>query len=532
MLTSSQRCGGRIREVPRSHPIDEFRGGGSSHLARGGRSQAAATLNASDEGTTMTLTAPAPRTRSGRSGDGLCDLAASDLVDLLRSGRVAAVEALEAHLTRIAERNGALDAVVSLDVDRARALARSADETFLRGGPIGPLHGLPMTLKDGHDVAGLRTTIGLPAFDRLADEDGTVAARLRQAGAIVLGHSNVAAGLADHSQSANPIFGRTANPWDVDRVPGGSSGGAAAAVAAGLTPVEVGSDVVGSIRLPAHFCGVYGLKTTEHRVGLTGFYRPPPGGPRPLRIISTLGPIARDPRDLELVLGVLAGPDGHDGDVPPVPLQPEPRRPLHGLRLAVAPTVAGVRVAAGIRRRVEQVAAGAADAGAEVVEGLPALDWDAQHQLFGELLMTLTGLFDPGAEVPDERRTLAWYLDALERRDRFIAAWDGWFADVDGLILPAGTTSAFTHRGTGEPLEVDGAPAAYDDNGLLHAFADLAGLPALVAPAGLDVTGLPVGVQLVGPRWSELRLVRIVQELERVGILPGFRAPPADQLRK
>jgi amidase len=506
----------------------------------------------------MTLTAQASGTSSGPGGHDLCDLAASDLAECLRSGAVTAVEALDAHLERIEARNGALGAVVSVDVERARALARAADEVLRRGGPLGPLHGVPMTLKDGHDVAGLRTTIGLPMFDRLAGEDGTVARRLREAGAIVIGHTNVAAGLADHSQSANPIFGRTSNPWDLDRVPGGSSGGAAAAVAAGLTPVEVGSDVVGSIRLPAHFCGVYGLKTTEHRVGLTGFFRPPPGSPRPLRIISTLGPLARDLRDLELVLGIIAGPDGHDGDVPPVPLStgvdtpaasrpgrgyaaarpfvsdrspglvgPGPRCRLDGLRLAVAPTIPGVRVAAGIRRRVEQVATGAADAGAEVVEALPVLDWDAQHRLFGDLLMTLTGIADPGADVADEHRTLAWYLDALERRDHVIALWDAWFADVDALILPAGTTSAFTHRGTGEPIDVDGEPADYDGNGLLHVFADLVGLPALAAPAGLDVAGLPIGVQLVGPRWSELRLIRIAQELERVGILPGFRPPPS-----
>src|SRR5205823_1525192 len=151
----------------------------------------------------------------------------------------------------------------------------------------GPLHGVPMTLKDGHEVAGLRTTVGAKELDHVAEEDGTVAARLRAAGAIVVGHTNVAAWLADY-QCNNPIFGRTNNPWDARRTSGGSSGGAAAAVAAGLTPLDVGSDLTGSVRLPAHFCGVYGLKTTEHRVPLTGFFRPPGGGPRPVRILSCL----------------------------------------------------------------------------------------------------------------------------------------------------------------------------------------------------------------------------------------------------
>jgi amidase len=468
-----------------------------------------------------------PRSGTGHAeGDALCDLTATALADRLRSGQVSATEAVGAHLARIDERNGALDAVVSLDVQRARDAAGEADDALARGIELGPLHGVPMTLKDGHDVAGLRTTVGLDAFDRIAHEDGTVAARLRAAGAVIIGHTNVAAGLGDHSQSANPLFGRTANPWDTSRTPGGSSGGAAAAVAAGLTPADVGSDVAGSIRLPAHFCGVYGLKTTEHRVGLTGFFRPPEGTPRPLRIISCLGPIARDLDDLELVLRIIAGPDGRDGDVPPVPLGRARRRPLDGFRLAAVPTLPGVRVASCIRSQVDRVADQAADAGAHVEERLPTIDWDGMHQLFGELLMTLTGIFDPGADVPDEQRTLAWYLDALDRRDRFVAAWDAYFGDVDGLILPTAVSTAFTHRATGAPLDVDGRTVDYGDNGLLNVFADLAGLPALAAPAGSDETGLPIGLQIVGPRWSEMRLLDLGRELERTGILPGFQPPP------
>jgi len=193
-------------------------------------------------------------------------------------------------------------------------LAEAADAALRRGEIWGPLHGVPMTLKDGHDVAGLRTTVGTLQFDRVADEDGTVAARLRAPGAIIIGHTNVPPFLADY-QSANPVFGRTANPWDTEGTPGGSSGGAAAALAAGMTPLEICSDLAGSLRLPAHFCGVYGLKTTEHRVPLTGFFRPPDGVPRSVRMISSLGPMARDLGDLQLALAIVAGPDGHDGEV-------------------------------------------------------------------------------------------------------------------------------------------------------------------------------------------------------------------------
>jgi amidase len=456
---------------------------------------------------------------------GPCELPAKVLARRLRRRELSAAEALEAHLQRIDEQNPALNAVVSLDAERARERAAAADAALRRGAPLGLLHGVPMTLKDGHDVAGLRTTVGTDLFDRVADEDGTVAARLRAAGAIIVGHTNVPPFLADY-QSANPIFGRTGNPWDTDRTAGGSSGGAAAALAAGMTPLEVGSDLAGSLRLPAHFCGVYGLKTTEHRVPLTGFVRLPGGLPRSVRILSSLGPMARDLGDLQLALGVIAGPDGRDGDVPPVPLGSRPRRPLQDLRLAVAPTLPGATVARAVRQQVERVAAQAADAGARVQERLPDLDWAALHELYGDLMGAVTGLFDPEAELRDEQRTLAWYLDALERRDRFVAVWEDFFQDLDGLLVPPAMTTAFTHRDPGAPIDVDGELVGYGGHGGLLVFCNLTGLPALAVPAGLDHDGLPVGVQVVGPRWSELRLLGIAGELERTGVLPGFQAPP------
>jgi len=454
-----------------------------------------------------------------------CELPARVLARRLQRRQLTAVEALAAHLERIEQRNATLNAVVSLDADRARASAEAADAALRRGELLGPLHGVPMTLKDGHDVAGLRTTVGTDLFDRVADEDGTVAARLRAAGAIIVGHSNVPPFLADY-QCANPIFGRTSNPWDTGRTPGGSSGGAAAALAAGMTPLEVGSDLAGSLRLPAHFCGVYGLKTTEHRVPLTGFVRLPGGLPRSVRILSSLGPMARDLGDLQLALGVIAGPDGRDGDVPPVPLGSRPRRPLQDLRLAVAPTLPGATVARAVRQQVERVAAQAADAGARVQERLPDLDWAALHELYGDLMGAVTGLFDPEAELRDEQRTLAWYLDALERRDRFVAVWEDFFQDLDGLLVPPAMTTAFTHRDPGAPIDVDGELVGYGGHGGLLVFCNLTGQPALAVPAGLDSDGLPVGIQVVGPRWSELRLLGIARELEWAGVLPGFQAPP------
>ena len=459
--------------------------------------------------------------------DGLCWLPATELARRMRKRQLTAVEVLEAQLERIERHNPTLNAVVSLDAARARKLARAADAALKRGGIPGPLHGVPMTLKDAHDVAGLRTTIGAVELDRIAKEDGTVAARLRAAGAIIIGHSNVPPWLADH-QAANPVFGRTANPWDTKRTPGGSSGGAAAALAAGMTPLEVGSDLVASIRLPAHFCGVYGLKPTEHRVPLTGFFRLPYPAPRPVRIMSCLGPMARDLRDLELALSLIAGPDGHDSDVPPVPLVPLPRRPLEDLHLAVAPTPPGATVAKSIRRQVERVAAQASDAGARVEERYPKVDSDALDGLFGDLVGTIVGVFDPQAGLPEERRALAWYLEALDRRDRFIAAWEEFFEDFDGLILPPAMTTAFTHREPGAPLEVDGKALDCRELARVPGRQNMTGLPGLTVPAGFDDDGLPIGIEIVGARWSEMRLLRIARELEHAEILPGFQRPPGD----
>jgi amidase len=157
---------------------------------------------------------------------------------------------------------------------------------------------------------------------------------------------------------------------------------------------------------------------------------------------------------------------------------------------------------------------------------LPDIDWEALHELFGELLGAVTGAFDPSAELRDEQRSLAWYLAALDRRDRFAAVWHAFFADVDALVLPAAMTTAFTHDDSGGPVDVDGVPAPYGGQGHVLVFCNLAGIPALVVPAGLDDAGLPVGVQIVGPRWSEPRLLAVARELERAGVLPGFQAPP------
>src|SRR6266446_9218327 len=221
----------------------------------------------------------------------------TQLAPAIRAGHVSAIEVLEAHLAQIDKHNPTLNAIITMDAGRAYERAREADEALARGEVWGPLHGVPFTLKDAHATAGMRTTTGFPPLDHVPQEDSTVTARLKAAGGILIGKTNVFQMLADPAQTTNPIFGRTNNPWNVERTPGGSSGGAAAALAAGMTPFDIGTDLSASIRIPAHFCGVCGLKPTEHRVPLTGLIPGLPG-PRPVRIMSCIGPMARTVEDL------------------------------------------------------------------------------------------------------------------------------------------------------------------------------------------------------------------------------------------
>src|SRR5215469_10990101 len=276
----------------------------------------------------------------------------TQLAAAIREGHVSATEVLEAHLAQIERYNPALNAIVTMDVEHAREQAREADKAMARGELWGPLHGVPFTLKDALSTAGMRTTTGFPPLDHVPREDSAVAARLKAAGGILLGKTNVATMLANY-QSTNPIFGRTNNPWNIERTAGGSSGGAAAALAAGLIPFEIGTDLAGSIRVPAHFCGVFGLKPTEHRVPLTGVI---PGlqTPRSVRIMSCIGPMARTVEDLALLYSIIAGPDGRDTEVQPVPVDEVPQLELKHLRIAVAPTFPGFPVAADMRAAVEE----------------------------------------------------------------------------------------------------------------------------------------------------------------------------------
>ncbi len=446
----------------------------------------------------------------------------AQLAAAIRAGQVSATEALEAHLGHIATHNPALNAIITLDAERARERAREADEALAHGQVWGPLHGIPFTLKDAHATAGMRTTTGFPPLaDYIPEIDSTVTARLKAAGGVLVGKTNVPVMLADF-QSANPIFGRTNNPWNSERTPGGSSGGAAAALAAGMTPFEIGTDLSASIRIPAHFCGVFGLKPTEQRVPLTGLIPGLPG-PRPIRIMSCIGPMARTVEDLELLYSIIAGPDGYDTEVAPVPVDKPPALALKGLRIAFAPTFPGLPVSSEIRTAIEELASQLQPLCAAVKEArLPQIDFSQDLMRAGALIGMMTGAFQP--EEQERPTTLASYLEALHIRDQSILAWEQFFDEWDMLLCPPSMVTAFPHCEPGSPLRVDGQEVTYWMVSAHSTLFNYTGHPAVVLPYRLDRAGLPLGIQMVGKRWSESRLLAMAKALAEV--TGTFRRPP------
>jgi amidase len=447
---------------------------------------------------------------------------AHEIAEAIRIRRVSAVEAVTEHLAQIERHNGALNAIVTLAPDRALERARAADAALAAGSPWGPLHGVPITLKDCHATSGMRTTVGFsPLADHVPAEDGTVAARMQAAGAILLGKTNVPP-LLGGGFTDNPIFGRTNNPYDLARTPGGSSGGSAAAVAAGLVPLDVGSDALGSIRVPAHFCGLFGLKPTERRVSLFGHYcfGDIPGRPRAWRAICSVGPIARSIEDLELALGVIAGPDGRDTDVPPVPLAVAPAPPVRDLRIAWTAALPGVPVAREVSAAVERLAARLEAEGARVEQAVAQIDYGEMLQQLWPLLNLVGTSSDASAAESAPGRLFA-LTSALDYRDGLIRAWDAFAQRYDAFLCPPAPTVALPHAGPRDPFDVDGASVPWQAAAHATAPFNMTGQPALVVPFERTARGLPVGVQLVGRRWQDERLLAVGRTIaELVGPAP------------
>lgn len=447
----------------------------------------------------------------------------TELAAAIAERKVSAVEVLDAHLAQIDRHNGVVNAVINLDREGAHHRARKADAAQARGDALGPLHGAPFTLKDTHETAGMKTTTGFPPFaDYVASQDSPVVARLKAAGGVLMAKTNVPTMLSDW-QSNNPLFGRTSSPWDLSRTAGGSSGGAAAAVCSGMTPFEVGTDMQASIRLPAAFCGVYGLKPTEHRISLAGAFPDPEGAARSVRLMSCLGPLARTVEDLALIYKIIAGPDGSDTDLAAVPVEDIPAVDLKTLRIAFAPAFPGFPVAAAISAAVETLARQLATAGATVEEAeLPKLDLHDDLAGGGALIGMMLEAAQP--QPPEQPTSVSRWFEALARRDRSILAWDRFFEDYDALLCPVAMTTAFPHCEPGTPIAVDGMEQSYWMLPAYGAVFNYSGQPALSMPCGQDRDGLPIGLQLVGKRWSESRLLGIARAIEP--LTGDFRRPP------
>lgn len=453
------------------------------------------------------------------------DIVFSSTVELaaaIATRKISAVEALDAHLAQIDGHNEAVNAVISLDREGARERAKKADAAQARGEAPGPLHGVPFTLKDMHETAGMKTTVGFPPFaDYVAKRDSPVVARLKAAGGLLMAKTNVAIMLSDW-QSSNPLFGRTSNPWNLQRTAGGSSGGAAAAICAGMTPFDVGTDMQDSIRLPAAFCGVYGLKPTEHRLSLAGAFPDPGDAARSVRLMSCLGPLARSAEDLSLVYQIIAGPDGSDTDLAPVPVEDMPKLDPRTLRIAFASSFPGFPVASAISAAVENLARQLQSAGAIVKEAkLPKLDLHDDLEQGGALIGMMMEAAQP--EPPEEPTPVSRWFEALARRDRSILAWDRFFENWDALLCPVAMTTAFPHCEPGTPVQLDGKEQSYWMLPAYGAVFNYSGHPALSMPCGQD-GGLPIGLQLVGKRWSESRLLGVARAIEP--LTGGFRRPP------
>ena len=328
-------------------------------------------------------------------------LTASETAARIRDGSLTSVEAVRACVARIRALNPRLNAVVDLHDAEALVRAHEADAALARGECWGPLHGVPVTVKDVYDVAGMRITFGWPPMRRnVPRADAFAVHRIRDAGAIVLGITNAPLGSYDW-QCWNPLYGRTKNPWDPRRTAGGSSGGSCAAIAAGFSALELGSDAAGSIRVPTHFCGVMGMKPTETRVSGRG-HGHFPGIPYSLRHLCTYGPIARSVDDLELAMGLLVSRDPAFPDAPPVPFAPAPPRDAASLRIAWTDAFGGYPVSAATAATLRSVAAKLEAAGARVERRAPdAIDGADALETWGEINGFETGVaLPPYATLP------------------------------------------------------------------------------------------------------------------------------------
>ena len=461
----------------------------------------------------------------------------------LESKRISALELLDLAFARYQAINPKINAVTVTDMDHARTRAKAIDELRMKGETLGPLAGLPMTIKDSLDVEGMPASSGVAALLKRPADDAVSVAKARQAGAVIWGKTNLPVMTGDW-QSYNPVYGTTNNPWDLARVPGGSSGGAAAALATGITALEIGSDIGGSLRIPASFCGVYAHKPTHGLVSQRGHVPPPPG------IIAegdlnVVGPMARSVRDLRLLLSVIAdGPIG--AKAPPAdlkglkvgvwsqeadfPLDPECANALAAFAIwlgeqgavvqPIRPTETGPLMEAYTVLLLSIIG-----------KGQPEKTQRAMRRMRGVVqAMRRLGIKDPpwAAQVMASTATHGEWLVANEARARIGERMKAVFGQVDVIIAPATPVCAFPHDHSPFNKRTlmlsDGQRIPYRSMLSWIALATTCGLPATAIPIGPLANGMPFGVQVIGPRGADSRTLAVADAIEQV--FGGFTAPP------
>jgi amidase len=482
---------------------------------------------------------------------------ARELAVIILQHGASAQEVLEAHLSRITRYNPSLNAVVTLDEEQARRRAKEADDALAKGVVWGPLHGVPITIKDVFETAGLCTTSSFkPLAAYVPKQDATVVARLRAAGAIIMGKTNTPE-MAGDEQTNSPLFGRTNNPWNLERTPGGSSGGSAAAVASGMSPLDIGSDIGGSVRNPAHFCGIFSLKPSDYRVPFTGHIPPPPGskGRGLLRQFLTPGPLARSVEDLRLALTIFAGPDEREWEVPPVALEPAPARDLRTLRIAWNDDF-GIPLSTEIQGAMKELAAKLSGAGCHVERcSPPEFDFAQALEVYGEIKeaaftvraaplglprffwSALSGVFPRANPIArglahGAGANLRRFAGTLSQRDVFIAKLEHFLGEWDAWLCPVAALPAYPHLPSRNPIEqlratveVDGQKMPYLlATSMFTSIFNLTGSPVVVLPLGRSQEGLPFGIQVVGKRWGDMALLAIAEQLSKV--TGSFQRPP------
>jgi len=477
---------------------------------------------------------------------------AKKLTQSICDRKVTIEETVQACLHRIDHHNPAINAIVTLDKESALKTSKEMDFRLRQDMDLPSLFGVPITIKDAFETRGLLTTSSYPPLkDYIPTCDATVVKRLKNAGAIILGKTNLPQ-LAGDLQCWSPLFGRTNNPWNPELTSGGSSGGSAAAVAMNFSFLDIGSDLAGSIRIPAAYCGVAGFKATENRIPRTGHIPQLPGTERSVRHMLSFGVLARCVDDLRLGLEVMAGPDGVDNEVPPVSARVSRPKETRTLRVAWWDDFGGVPICSRTKTRLNSTVQQLTDAGIEVKRCLPNdFDFEAAWHAFGIIMgaevslgmstmerlpLSLIRHFAPKSH-PIMRSfakgvSFDWkqYNEALNIRERLISQLESFLEDWDLWLCPVTPSVAFPHKKTEKfrappKIMIDDHPMPYLEGTVsMTAPFSLTGSPVVTLPAGL-ANGLPVGVQAIGRRWHDEELLDNCKILE--SIIGGFQ-PPAN----